>query len=232
MRVSLREDVSEREKSVTRPAELLEVLCPGAYDRLLADFCWRVWNQNSRAGDRAWVEFHHGYFTSPAADTVGLNRAVTAAMTLVQHELYSRGGVPFESELVAAMWNRLRALAVDALLDDVVEPPLVKQREAAVAPDGRARAICIGGVSAQVFEYDGATCLGPGYWGCLRAFLDRAPGRGKPWPMCCPECRRVRTNLERKYRARRVQRWREADAQREASRTTPASRSGRLPRAR
>ena len=208
---------SEREKSVTRPRDLLETLCPGAYGRLLAYFWWRVWDQNSRAGDRAWVEFHHDAFTSPSADAEGLDRAVTAAMTVVQHELYRLGVEPFEDELVAASWNRLRFLAVDALVDVVVESPRVKEREAAVAPDGRARAICIGGVSAQVFQYAGEPCLGPGYWGCLRPFPDRAPGRGKPWPSACRQCRRVRTNLERKYQAGRVQRWRRADAERTAT---------------
>ena len=100
------ESGSERERSVTPPAELLEALHPGAHSRLVAHFWWRVWDQNSREGDRAWVEYHHADFTSPSADLDGLNHAVTAAMTLVQTELYRRGDDPFGNELVAAAWNR------------------------------------------------------------------------------------------------------------------------------
>ena len=57
---------------------------------------------------------------------------------------------------------------------------------AATSPDGQARAICIGGATAQMFAYDGENWLAPSYWGRLRGFVDRPPGRGSRGPRRAP----------------------------------------------
>jgi hypothetical protein len=85
--------------------------------------------------------------------------------------------------------NALYWLGSDRLWKDV---------ERRVAPDGRPRSICIGSdrrIGVQVM-FHGEPHLETmfGYRGCLRTFVTRPHGRGRPWATWCLRCRDRKSN--------------------------------------